>query len=51
MKLVAKFRVSIGDAIPHIINLLSDRKTDSRRAGAETLAKLSVQGEITHVPV
>lgn len=48
IRTVAEFRESIRDAVPRIIDLLSDDDTHARRASAYSLAKLSVQGEVTH---
>ncbi|KAJ6609972.1 hypothetical protein B0H10DRAFT_1954162 [Mycena sp. CBHHK59/15] len=45
MRSAAKFRESIGAAIPQIITLLSDRDSDVCKASADALAKLSEQAE------
>jgi HEAT repeat protein len=44
MSIAAEFRGSIATSIPHIINLLNNRDSNVRRAGAEALSKLSEQG-------
>ena len=45
--LVAEFRESFKPAIPQIIALLSDKEWIVRRAGADTLSRLSEQGKIS----
>ncbi|KAJ6594989.1 armadillo-type protein [Mycena sp. CBHHK59/15] len=45
MRSAAKFRESIGAAIPQIITLLSDRDSDVCKASADALVKLSEQAE------
>ena len=43
----AEFRELVRDAIPQIIDLLSDSELNVRRAGADALSKLSDEGNIS----
>jgi HEAT repeat protein len=49
MSSVAKFRESIGSAIPQIITFLSNSDWGVRSAGANTLSKLSEQGKTSNI--
>jgi len=51
MKIIAELRESIGPAIPQIIALLTGNKWDARRTAADTLSKLSEQGNISKSPI
>lgn len=44
----AEFREVVRRAIPQIIDLLSDRELNARRAGVDALSKLSEQGRISN---
>jgi len=49
MMILADFRESIRPAIPQIIALLSDNTSYVRKAGADALAKLSEQGNVSNI--
>jgi len=46
--IVAELQESIRPAITHLITLLGDDHWDVRRAGADTLSKLSEQGKTSN---
>lgn len=41
----------VGDNIPHIVSLLSDGDTYSRRAGVDSLTSLSKQSKLSYDPM